>query len=119
MAEEVREFGGYEADDYYCTNAVTISLGESINGSGPEAFNGAKSWPTLWLEIPFEVGDEEKMEALASRFEMILRDAGIICEEDDHWLWDHCPGCGKGDWKNGFCAEYKKRQNDSGCSPHW
>lgn len=41
-------------------NAHIIEIRESFNGSGDDAFGGARSWPTIWVEVNFQTGEQRR-----------------------------------------------------------
>lgn len=41
------------------SNAIEIRGHHHYNGSGPQAFGGAKQWPNVTLQVAFEEGQEE------------------------------------------------------------
>lgn len=75
---KTREYGGFQGKSYFSRNAVRIELGKSFNGSGKSAFGGAKDWPTLRVTIPFQVGEEKRMERVADRIGELLEDEYVI-----------------------------------------
>ncbi len=81
MDTEIREFVGKEAKGCKVSNTISIELGKSYNGSGPNAFGGAKEWPYLRIEIPFQVGEEERMKTIADMIEKKLKLSGLILPE--------------------------------------
>ena len=81
MSAEEQEFSGYIAKGHLSSNAISFRYGVSINGSGPEAFNGSKTWPCLRVEVPFQEGEEEKMVAVGKLIEAMLRSFGLILDK--------------------------------------
>lgn len=59
------ERAGYIGGSVRFTNAHTLELGYSYNGSGKEHFGGAKQWPVLILKVSFCEGEERKRDILA------------------------------------------------------
>lgn len=53
-------------------SAVTIQINEHFNGSGPQAFGGAKSWPTIDLHVPFCVGEEALRDRLSEKLAEVI-----------------------------------------------
>jgi hypothetical protein len=79
-----KEFAAMIGNNYRCDNGIKIELGKNSNASGPEAFGAAKEWPCLRLEIPFVVGQEIRMKAIAQILEKKLRDWNLILPEKDN-----------------------------------
>lgn len=50
---------------YIGENAIKIRVGRNINGSGPNAFGGAKEWPSVDLDVAFPATDKERAEQFA------------------------------------------------------
>jgi hypothetical protein len=44
--------------DFETDNAITIEAKHHYNGSGPNAFGGAKQWPHVKLDVGFQEGQE-------------------------------------------------------------
>lgn len=55
-------------------NAHTIEIGKSYNGSGDDAFGGAKEWPTVRAEIGFQVDEERRALAFAGKLTKLIKD---------------------------------------------
>jgi hypothetical protein len=64
MASQNKTFPGLIANRVRSENAITISRGNCINGSGKGAFGGASTWPYLRVEIEVQVGEERILDAV-------------------------------------------------------
>lgn len=54
-------------------NAHIIEIRESFNGSGDDAFGGASSWPTIWVEVNFQSGEEHRAIDFAKKLTALIR----------------------------------------------
>lgn len=54
-------------------NATTIGVTEHRNGSGPEAFGGAKKWPVIDIQISLPEGENGLAVDLAVKLTEIIR----------------------------------------------
>lgn len=52
--------------NYEISNAVTLRMASSYNGSGESCFNGFREWPTVSLHVPLPAGRTDMQQALAS-----------------------------------------------------
>lgn len=60
-------------------NAHSVEVRESHNGSGDDAFGGARSWPTVWAEINFQSHEGQRAVALAKKLsELIEQEFGVV-----------------------------------------
>jgi hypothetical protein len=64
MVDQKRTSTGLIANRVLSEEAITISRGNCINGSGPGHFGGADTWPYLRVEIEVQVGEERLLDAV-------------------------------------------------------
>ena len=54
---------------------IEIEKHYHYNGSGKQAFGGAKKWPVLTLHVDFETGKEKERDELAEKLKKFLNEA--------------------------------------------
>lgn len=77
----LKKFTGKIGNNFKTLGAAEIAERVNYNGSGPNAFGGAKKWPCLNVKVSFQVGEEAKMSALATQIENLLVELGYVPEE--------------------------------------
>jgi len=61
-------------NDCLVNNAIEIVCKTNINGSGDEAFGGAKEWPVIKCEVPFCTGEEEKAQKFYDKLKKFIEE---------------------------------------------
>jgi hypothetical protein len=56
------------------SNAHTVEIGKSYNGSGDDAFGGAEEWPTVRAKVAFQVGEELRAQRFAQKLTKLIRE---------------------------------------------
>lgn len=79
MSRIVKEFAGkYAGPGHESQCKVAIESGHKKNGSGPQAFGGADTWPCLKVDINFQTGDEQTRDRLEKKLIDFLKQYGVI-----------------------------------------
>jgi len=60
--------------NYTCSNAHEIKAGYNFNGSGPDAFGGAREWPTAHAKVAFQEGQEKERDAFVEALKDFVSD---------------------------------------------
>lgn len=64
-------------------NAIQIRAAYHHNGSGPQAFGGAQTWPHLEIQIGASVGEEKRLAGLAQKIAKLIEEEFPYEEETE------------------------------------
>jgi len=64
---------GKIGNDFETGNAHTVEIHKNYNGSGDDAFGGAREWPCVTAEIGFQVGEERRAIDFAKKLTELIR----------------------------------------------
>ena len=56
------------------SNAHTVEIHSHFNGSGDDAFGGAREWPHVTAKIGFQVGEERRAIDFARKVTELIRE---------------------------------------------
>lgn len=54
------------------SNAHTVEIHKNYNGSGDDAFGGAREWPVVTVKVGFQVGEERRAIDFAKKVTAII-----------------------------------------------
>lgn len=65
---------GKQANDCTFDNVMTIEASHHLNGSGPESFGGARTWPHARLDVSFQTGEEAKRDEFVTALKKFTKE---------------------------------------------
>lgn len=63
---------GKIGNDCETSNAHVVEVRKSYNGSGDDAFGGAREWPTVWAEVSFQTGEDRRALDFAKKLSALI-----------------------------------------------
>jgi len=60
-------------------NAHTIELRNSYNGAGDDQFGGAREWPTIWVQVQFQTGENRRALAFMKKLTEMIKQEFAFC----------------------------------------